>query len=664
MANETKFVFTASTTQAEAALGKLGNSIGGVSRKMFDLSGIVGTLGGALTITAFAGIIRQSIDAADELNNLSIKTGTSVEQLAGLKYAAEQSDTSLQAVANAAKKLSTNLAENPDLFNKFGIDAKDSTGALIQLADIFATMPDGVEKTALAVKLMGKTGEEMIPFLNQGGEAIRTLVEHGKEYNPVTAESARMAAEFNDNLDKLKASAGQAGMAMTNEMLPQLSEISNAMAIAAREGGLLKAAWVGLGGLGTALFTDDMLPRVQQINNELEKLRNWEASLEGDVMARLFHPNDLRDTRAQIILLEGELKDLQKAAAVPVNKPDGKPVAESKGNSLLKALGGGTSSPKTDPNASSVLSMQNDEFRKQMELLGVTSEQTKVYELAMKGATKAQIAQAQATADSIGAINTQIQAEKDLTNAAAEAQKIILDINPIAKASAEWDKLIALKEKGLLTDEQIGQAYAKIIGDMEEKTKKSTDGMSDTWKTFADNTQRTLGDVLFNGMNGQFNNIEDMFKQMLLRMAANAAAAKITEGLFGDAKGVGGLLSGLFNANGNAFTGSGVAAFANGGAFTNGVFNAPTAFKFAAGGGFNLGVMGEAGPEAVMPLSRGKDGKLGIRSQSGNSVQVTYAPTITIDSRTDQAQVRQLVDSSVRQGNAELVDTLQRRGVL
>lgn len=52
-------------------------------------------------------------------------------------------------------------------------------------------------------------------------------------------------------------------------------------------------------------------------------------------------------------------------------------------------------------------------------------------------------------------------------------------------------------------------------------------------------------------------------------------------------------------------------AFAKGGAFTNTVVNTPTPFSF---GGGQLGVMGEAGPEAIMPLTRGSDGSLGVRA--------------------------------------------------
>lgn len=55
-----------------------------------------------------------------------------------------------------------------------------------------------------------------------------------------------------------------------------------------------------------------------------------------------------------------------------------------------------------------------------------------------------------------------------------------------------------------------------------------------------------------------------------------------------------------------------------------GVVNSPTLFKFANGGAMNTGVMGEAGPEAILPLSRGSDGKLGVSaSGSGGDVNVT-----------------------------------------
>lgn len=80
---------------------------------------------------------------------------------------------------------------------------------------------------------------------------------------------------------------------------------------------------------------------------------------------------------------------------------------------------------------------------------------------------------------------------------------------------------------------------------------------------------------------------------------------------------------------------------ANGGVFSNGVYNSPTLFKFAKGGKF--GVMGEAGPEAVMPLRRGKDGSLGVRADGfgGNDVVVNVYNNSNAQASVNQRQTSQ-----------------------
>lgn len=65
-------------------------------------------------------------------------------------------------------------------------------------------------------------------------------------------------------------------------------------------------------------------------------------------------------------------------------------------------------------------------------------------------------------------------------------------------------------------------------------------------------------------------------------------------------------------ANGGVFGAGGVHAFAGGGIFTNSIVDRPTQFRFASGGALASGLMGEAGPEAIMPLRRGPDGRLGV----------------------------------------------------
>lgn len=261
------------------------NSVSNRMRSIGDsATGLAAALGVSFSGVAFAALIKGSIDAADEISKLSQKTGTTVESLVGLKYAADQNGASLDSVARAGQKLSQMMADKPDLFNRIGVTAQDSTTAMVQLADTFADMPDGVEKSALATKIFGdRLSAEMIPFLNQGTQALQGYIEQGQKLNPLTAESAKQAELFNDNLDTLKAAAAGLGMTMAMDVLKPLTQITDAMRDAATESGLLKAAWVGLGGVGVALFTDDMLSRAQQLEKQVKQLTTQIEMAEGMV---------------------------------------------------------------------------------------------------------------------------------------------------------------------------------------------------------------------------------------------------------------------------------------------------------------------------------------------------------------------------------------------
>lgn len=110
---------------------------------------------------------------------------------------------------------------------------------------------------------------------------------------------------------------------------------------------------------------------------------------------------------------------------------------------------------------------------------------------------------------------------------------------------------------------------------------------------------------------------DEVLKTLALRisdMALKAALAPITQGL---ASGISGLFNGLFGAGGagTAAANGAIKPFAAGG-----VIGTPTYFPLAAGG---LGLAGEAGPEAIMPLARGPDGRLGVAAaQAGGGGQV------------------------------------------
>ncbi|NIZ10784.1 phage tail tape measure protein [Pseudooceanicola sp. HF7] len=126
--------------------------------------------------------------------------------------------------------------------------------------------------------------------------------------------------------------------------------------------------------------------------------------------------------------------------------------------------------------------------------------------------------------------------------------------------------------------------------------------------------RRAVDGVVFDGMK-----MGDAMRGVAGSMvnAAYSAAVKPVTDRFGGliAQGVGTLMGGAMPfANGGSFSAGRVQAFASGG-----IVNGPTAFPMRGG----TGLMGEAGSEAIMPLSRGPDGKLGVRSEGGGQpVQV------------------------------------------
>ncbi|WP_028941623.1 phage tail tape measure protein [Pseudomonas vranovensis] len=115
--------------------------------------------------------------------------------------------------------------------------------------------------------------------------------------------------------------------------------------------------------------------------------------------------------------------------------------------------------------------------------------------------------------------------------------------------------------------------------------------------------------------------------------------------------------SGVAQAKGGAWSG-GVQLYAKGEAFTNSILNAPTPFGMAGG---KIGVAGEAGPEAIMPLARGADGALGVQMVGGNAggstvVQVNAPVSVSVPDRSSEGME---LDSAALQQNLQL----QMRGV-
>lgn len=129
----------------------------------------------------------------------------------------------------------------------------------------------------------------------------------------------------------------------------------------------------------------------------------------------------------------------------------------------------------------------------------------------------------------------------------------------------------------------------------------------------------------------------------LLGELAQLFAQSAFRSLIGDGSIFGGLAGFLASANGNVFSGGRVQAYANGG-----IVNGPTLFPMANG----TGLMGEAGPEAIMPLTR-IGGKLGVMAKGGGGM------SISIDARGAVEGTAEMIERKIR----EAIPEINRRGV-
>ncbi|MDR0250696.1 MAG: hypothetical protein LBI35_05240 [Burkholderiales bacterium] len=219
------------------SINRVNNQISSIGDTFAKFTGILDVLGAGVS---FVGMIKGAIDAADQLEKLSQKTGITVEELSGLSYSAKLSGTDLDGVSASISKLSENMVSAASgsgaqaaAFAAVGVSVKDANGKLKdsnvvigELADKFKSYADGPAKAALAQELFGKSGASMIPLLNQGGEALAKQREEALKYGGVTKEVANKASAFNDEMAKIKLIASGTGSSLAATLLPAMQGVS------------------------------------------------------------------------------------------------------------------------------------------------------------------------------------------------------------------------------------------------------------------------------------------------------------------------------------------------------------------------------------------------------------------------------------------------------
>ena len=577
----------------------VGGAMAGIESSVATAKNALVGLGVVGAVVTFAGTIKGAIDAADQINKLSQRTGLAAEQLSQLQFAAKLSDVSTESLTTGLKKLNVSIAEglagDKDKianFRALGITLTDASGkaktadqVLLDMADSLSTAKNGADKTAVSVALLGKAGDEMIPLLNGGSQAINEMMGNADKLGlTISTSFAQQAEQFNDSLAIVSASTQKLSIALAGDFVAGLGAAMKAMVDATIEGGKLQGM---LAGLQTLLTGNDRHKANVAMVDATEKLMAAQNALDsararGDdaTVARLTNRVAmLREeyglNQRMALQLDAQIakeaaakpqqtREIKAPSRLPTGLSDAERAAEKERNDRI-AWGRKLVMEQVD-----ALRKRNEELEKEQKLLEeLAAKQYLDYVTAIDKAVMASVEALGAgmrEAEQYGLLKSQIT---ELTVAKLEAARVSA-ITP--EELAAIDAQIANYRR--LVDVQRGMEAA-------EASRQAAQDAAREWQKATDQIQQALTDALMNGGKNAADYITGLFRSMVLRpiisAAINPLAGAVTSALgIGGPGGAGSTLSGIGALSG-AFGGGLNAGFSSlfneaglGGAFSAG----------------------------------------------------------------------------------------------
>ena len=220
----------------QSELKKSGGLLGEFSSIVKDWKTQLATAG-----TVLFTIAKSTANYGDELIKSSQRMGTSVQDTARLQHAAKLADSDLQGLTSTVGFLSKLMlsassgnVEAQQTFDRLGISAtlsngslKGTTQILLEMNDKFRIMPEGPEKTALAMLTLGKTGKDVLPLLNSN---LREAFEESDRLGlTMDTKSAKAAEHFNDELTKLQGAIRGVTNDVGNLLIPKFDAMAHAL---------------------------------------------------------------------------------------------------------------------------------------------------------------------------------------------------------------------------------------------------------------------------------------------------------------------------------------------------------------------------------------------------------------------------------------------------
>ena len=302
IANATQAIreFALFGSAASGTADRVKGAVAGVSGTVLSLHGRMAALGALIGGGLLTAGVKAQIDLMDATNDSAEAAGVSVQAYSELGYAAKMSGSDAEVlgkalikIGDATAKAAGGDADMRKLFKQLGIEARDAEGklrgadiVLSDLANVFATLPTGPEKTALAVKLFGeRIGPGLVPLLGSGADGIKQLREEFRRLHGVISdENAQAAAQFNDNMDRINTASQGVRATIANAVMPTLVEFSNFFVQAARDVGTLEAAWLTFGkAMARVTGTDEigeLRGRLKDLDAEMERVKLQQIGLQ------------------------------------------------------------------------------------------------------------------------------------------------------------------------------------------------------------------------------------------------------------------------------------------------------------------------------------------------------------------------------------------------
>lgn len=223
-------------------------------------------LGIATTAVAggFAAIVQRSLDSADELQKLSLRTGASVEALSALRHAASLADTDIQALERGFVNMNRALAEAEDgtksqkeAFAALNIDIAQfkqlrPEQQFALLSDRLNGLGDEARAAAVGNDIFGGSYRKLLPLLKGGSAGMREAQDEARRLGLIlTQEQADGAAKANDAMQTLTNTIGALGQAFAVELAPAISDALEG--ITKNLPGIIASIKAAFSGVGTAI---------------------------------------------------------------------------------------------------------------------------------------------------------------------------------------------------------------------------------------------------------------------------------------------------------------------------------------------------------------------------------------------------------------------------